>query len=289
MVNYSKGEKIFNIINLIILSIFALITLLPFMHVVAKSMSEEGAVVSGTVKLIPIGFQLETYKYVLFETSFFNSFKVSSLVTVIGTISAILITAMTAYPLSNMRLKGRKLLIYFFIFTMIFNGGLVPNYLLFRYLGLINTIWAMIFPLFLNIFYVLIVKSFYENIPVSLQEAARIDGASNLLIFFKIILPIAKPILATLTVFYSVRYWNDYFHALIYITDPKLKPLQLHLLEIFRQSEDPLSSGVDALINLSPEIVRATTVVVSTVPILLVYPFMQKHFVKGITIGSVKG
>lgn len=177
-----------------------------------------------------------------------------------------------------------------FIFAMLFHGGIIPNYLLMRNLGLLDNIWVLILPSLVNVFNLLIVKNFLEAIPESLEEAARIDGASTFGILFRIVLPISTPVLATVGLFYAVAYWNDFFRAMIYISRPNLKPLQLYLYEIVTQTQRPMTDiPVDSMMNLTPAAVRAATIMAATIPIILVYPFLQRYFVKGIIIGSVKG
>lgn len=199
---------------------------------------------------------------------------------------------LTAYPLSKKHLPFIKPVLVFFVFTMLFNGGMVPTYLLIKNLGLINNIFALVLPIMLSVYNMLIIKNYYEGLPESLEEAAKIDGASNPTILLKIILPLSTPVIATIGMFYLVMYWNDYFNAMIYITAPQLKPLQLYLREMILESSqmaNSLQMNIDDEMNASPEGVRSAAVVAVTVPILIVYPFVQKYFVKGITMGSVKG
>lgn len=286
-------ERIFYFVNYIFLIIIGLVTALPFLHVLAKSFSSKDAVLAGKIGIIPIDFQVDTYKYVLTNVQFLNSIKVNLFVTVVGTIMAVLLTVMCAYPLANTNLRGRKFLMIVFVFTMLFNGGMIPNYILINSLHLYNTEWSLIFPSLLSIFNMILVKNYIEGLPAEIEEAARIDGASELKIMSKIIMPMALPVLATIGLFYAVAYWNNYFNAIMYISKPELKPLPLYLYELLRESMsmDAITGTLDAdkAMNLMPESVRATTVIVSTLPILCLYPFLQRYFIKGITIGSVKG
>ncbi len=284
----------FSLLNITLLIIFGIITLLPILHVASKAISGQGPVVSGDITFYPQDFQLDTVLYVLQQPEFLNAFWVSLRVTGFGTIFAMIITVMTAYPLSKPKLKGRKVFLYFFVVVMLFRAGMVPNYLLFRSLGLINTIYSLIFAAMFSVFNMFIVKNYFESLPESVEEAARIDGANNITTLFKIVLPMSAPVLATVTLFYSVTYWNDYFAGVMYITDPKLKSLQQYLYDLIRSSMNVFDASgtvvnIDDAMNLSGETVRAATIVVSTLPILVVYPMLQKHFVKGVTIGSVKG
>ncbi|HHV97844.1 MAG TPA: carbohydrate ABC transporter permease [Clostridiaceae bacterium] len=289
----SMGSIIFNIFNYSLMIFLACITLFPFMNIVSKAFSSSAKIIAGKVFLFPRDFQLDAIIHVLFEPQFRISFKVSVFVTIVGTLLAMLVTVMTAYPLSKPKLRGRKFFLRIYIFVMLFSGGMVPNYLLFRSLHLLNTIWALILPSMLSVFNMLIVKNFFEQLPESIEEAAIIDGASNMRVLFTIILPISTPVIATVSLFYAVDYWNNYFSAVLYITKQNLRPLQQYLYELIQSSmnltdEMGVIKDLDLALDVIPESIRAATIVVSTVPILLAYPFLQKYFVKGITIGSVK-
>ena len=290
-----KKFAIFPIINIIILSLFGVITLYPCLNVVAKAFSSQGYVISGQVYLIPKGFQLDTISYVLSKPEFLNSFKISVFVTIFGTLFAMFLTVLTAYPLSKPTLRGRKFFLGIFVFIMLFGAGMVPNYILYRSLHLTNTIWALIFSGAFSVFNLFIVKNYYESLPETVEEAARIDGASNMKILFQIVLPMSLPVVATVTLFYGVSYWNNYFAGVMYITDPSLKSLQQYLYDLITLAMNTVDStgvavdGAENLANITGEVVRSATIVVSTIPILVLYPFLQKYFVKGVTIGSVKG
>lgn len=289
----TKGEKTFYAINYVVLVLIGLTTLLPFLHVLAKSISGEAAVISGSVSLLPKDIQFGTYHYVVSGSQFPTSFGVSVFITVVGTLLAMILTVLCAYPLSKPQLVGRKWLMLSFIFIMLFHGGIIPNYLLYRTLKITNTVWAMIIPMMLNVFNMLIIKNFFEQLPESVEESAQIEGAGNLRILFQVVLPMATPVLATISLFFAVAYWNNFFFALIYITDPDLKPLQLYLYEVVTTTmlttEDLAERSIDDNMNLTGETVLAATVMLTTIPILVVYPFLQRYFVKGIVIGSVKG
>jgi len=268
-----------------------LLTLLPVVHVFSKSVSSDWALVSGRVNLLPVGFQLDTLVNVVTSYSFGRAFAISVIVTVVGTLLSIFVTAITAYPLSKRHLPGISIIMVLFVFTMLFNGGLIPNYLLIRELNLINSLWSLILPAMISVFNMLIIKSYYEALPEALEESARIDGAKTYMILFRIILPLCMPVLATIALFYAVGFWNDYFSPMLYINDPSLKTLQLHLRDVVMENDtaNAINKSADDLMNMTPESIRAATVVASTVPILLVYPFLQKYFIKGVLIGSVKG
>ncbi|MCS7463002.1 carbohydrate ABC transporter permease [Paenibacillus doosanensis] len=284
------GERSLDALIYIMLLVCGLITLLPLVNVLSKALSEESAVISGQVGLIPVGFQLETMKYVVSSAQFLHSISVSLFVTIVGTLLSILLTAITAYPLSKRHLPGISLILILFIFTMMFNGGIIPNYLLIKQLHLLNSLWSIILPSLISVFNMLVIKSYYESLPEALEESAKMDGARNLTILFRIVLPLSGPVLATIALFYAVYFWNDYFNPMLYITSPSLKPLQLYLRDIVLDADSSsMGKTADELMNASPEGIRAATVIASIVPMLLVYPYLQKHFVKGVLIGSVKG
>ncbi|WP_068774237.1 carbohydrate ABC transporter permease [Paenibacillus sp. FJAT-26967] len=289
----SLGERIFYIANNIFFVLLGVATLFPFLNLIAKSFSSEGAVISGKVTIYPIDFQIGTYQFVLGNPQFLNSFKITILLTIVGTFTSMIMTVLAAYPLSKPNLKFRKPLLLTYIFTMLFSGGMIPTYLLMQKLNLINTFWALFVPGLISVFYMLLVKNFFESLPESLEESAKLDGASNFRVLWDIMLPLAKPVLATVGLFYAVLLWNSYFSAMIYITSSELKPLQLYLKELIASTNDVLNlTGEIDLgrdMNKTPEAVQAASIVTATIPILLVYPFLQKHFVKGVMVGSVKG
>ncbi|GGF94443.1 carbohydrate ABC transporter permease [Paenibacillus abyssi] len=290
----SLGEKIFTVFNYTFFILFSLTTIFPFINLIAKSLSSENAVISGRVNLVPIDIQFGTYQYVASNAMFLNALKVSVIITVCGTLLALLMTTLAAYPLSKVRLRGRKFFILMYIFTMLFSGGLIPTYLLMRGLGLVDQLPVLFLPALISVYNMLIIKSYFENLPDSLEESAKLDGASNLTILWRITLPLSLPVLATIGLFYAVQFWNDYFASLIYINTPENKPLQLYLKELFVTSSDAFlrmggNINVDAAMNASPQSIQAASIILATLPILLVYPFLQKYFVKGVLIGSVKG
>ncbi|OKP94225.1 carbohydrate ABC transporter permease [Paenibacillus sp. P46E] len=291
MTKRTKGDLLLDTGVYLFLIAIGLIMLLPPASVFSKSVSEEWAITSGKVGILPVGFQLDTLTQVISSSMFIRAFCISVGVTAIGTLISILMTALTAYPLSKRNLPGISFIMVLFIFTMLFSGGLIPNYLLMRQLHLVNNLWVLILPGMISVFNMLVIKSYYESLPEALEESARIDGAKTYTILFRIILPLSMPVIATIALFYAVGYWNDYFGPMIYINDTALKTLQLYLQDVVMDanSANLTNKSVDDLMNMSPEGIRAATVVASTVPILLVYPFMQKYFIKGVLIGSVKG
>lgn len=286
--------SLFDIVNTTVLIMIGLITLLPVLNMASKAFSSEGHVIAGNVMFWPVEFQLDTIKHVLTTPEFGTSFMVSVMVTILGTLGAMFLTVTAAYPLSKPSLKGRKIFLYIFVFIMLFNAGMVPNYLLFRSLKLTNTIFALIFSGMFSVFNMFLMKNYFESLPEAIEEAAKIDGAGNMKTFVQIVLPMSLPVLATVTLFYAVGYWGSYFAGVMYITDAKLKPLQQYMYDLITQAtsmQDMTGNfgDVNQAMNASGENVRSATIVVSTIPILCVYPFLQRYFVKGITVGSVKG
>ncbi|REK62507.1 MAG: sugar ABC transporter permease [Cohnella sp.] len=287
----SRPERIFNVLNYAFFTLLGVTTLLPFVNLLAKSLSSESAVVSGNVNLLPVGLQLGTYRFVLQDAAFLNAFRVSVTLTLVGTALSLFLTTITAYPLSKTRLRGRKWLLLMFIFTMLFSGGLIPTYLLMHDLHLVNTLPVLFLPAMVNVYNMLIIKNYFEGLPDSLEESAKIDGAGHFRILFFIYVPLSLPVLATIALFFAVYFWNDYFNAMIYITSPSLKPMQLFLKELLAASSDFIRNAAlnaDEAMNTSPQSIQAASIIIATVPILLVYPFLQKYFVKGVLVGSVK-
>jgi putative aldouronate transport system permease protein len=285
------GDWTFDITIYLVLLLSGIVTLLPLVNVLSKAVSDESAVISGKVGIFPVGFQLDTMKHVVSSSQFLNSIWISVVVTIVGTLLSILLTAITAYPLSKRRLPGISFIMLLFIFTMLFNGGIIPNYLLMKELHLINSLWSLILPALISVFNMLVIKSYYESLPEALEESAKMDGARNFTILFRIVIPLSGPVIATIALFYAVFFWNDYFNPMLYINDPGLKPLQLYLRDIVldADSSNAVNKSADDLMNVSPEGIRSATVIASIIPMLLVYPYLQKHFVKGVLIGSVKG
>lgn len=284
------SEKIFTVCNYIFFILVGFTTLVPFVNLIAKSLSSEHAVISGRVTLIPIDVQFGTYKYVMEDSMFLNALKISVILTLTGTFLSLLVTTITAYPLSKPNLRGRKWFLLMFIFTMLFSGGLIPMYLLMQNLHLVNKLPVLFLPGMVNVFNMLIIKNYFEGLPDGLEESAKLDGAGNIRVLVSVVLPLSMPVLATIALFFAVGYWNDYFASMIYITNPHLKPLQLYLKELLvASSGDFLKDNIDAALNSTPQSIQAASILLATIPILLVYPFLQKYFVKGVLVGSVKG
>lgn len=274
----------------LVLIVASLACLLPLVHVASKSFSSDAFVIANKVYLWPNGFTIEAYKKIFADDSILRSFYISVVVTVLFTLLGMIITICAAYPLSRPQLKGRKILTFLFLFTMYFSGGIIPDYMLMNNLGLLDTIWSLILPLSFSAYNLLIMKSSMSNsIPVSLEESARIDGAGHFRILWSIVLPLSKPILATLSLFYAVGRWIAYQDALFYIKqNVDLRPLQLKLYYLVIQASESFQLEAAQVQLSNPEVLKASCVIFATVPILCIYPFIQKYFVQGAMLGAVK-
>ena len=291
-VKQSAGDRIFIIVIYIILLLTGAITLFPFLDVVFNSLMSSKELVESAkgVIAIPKHPTLENYAYVLSGNSIFRAYGVTIFRTLIGTLLNMIITVLTAYPLSKKFLPGRSMIMQIFFFTMIFSGGMIPTYLVVKSFKLTDTVWAMIIPGLLNVYNMIIMRTFFEGIPEELEEAARIDGCSEWKTLWKIILPVSKPALASISLFYAVWHWNSFFDVVLYITKRELWPLQTLLREVvLTMSMAELNANMADVATPPSSSVIAATVMVSTLPILIVYPFLQKYFVKGVMIGAVKG
>ncbi|MCW6004981.1 carbohydrate ABC transporter permease [Micromonospora sp. CPCC 205371] len=285
----SVGSRVFDVVNVLLLLGLAAITILPLLYVFAGSFASEAEIDSRPFFLWPEQFVTDAYDYMFGTDVFIRALLTTIVVTAIGTVVQVGLTLTMAYPLSKRYLPGRTFFINLVLFTLVFSGGMIPTYLVVRELGLLDSYWALILPLAINPFYLLIVKSFFQEIPEALEEAARIDGCNELQVFWRIVLPLSKPVIATFSLFYAVAIWNDYMSPLLYISDERKWTLQV----LVRQLTAPNSDSENALSALEGAFfpqqgLKFAIIVLATVPILLVYPFLQKHFAKGVLIGSVK-
>lgn len=292
MIRRSRGEKIFTVFNYAFFTLLCLIMLYPFWHVVMMSFSSVEATAKGGIFLWPKGFNLDTYAKVFKDPSIWSGYLTTIGVTVIGTIFGTLFTATTAYPLSKKHLPFGKVMSLLVLFTMLFSGGMIPGYLLMKDLHLIDNRWSLILPGLVSAYNVIIMKSNFQSIPESLEESAKLDGANDVTIFWKIIMPLSKATVATVALFTAVGYWNDYFSSVLYINSKDKWALQAvlrYMLTNTNQAMQAAGVSVVANANVTAATIKAASVVVATVPILCVYPFVQKYFVKGVMIGGVKG
>ncbi|MGG1553444.1 carbohydrate ABC transporter permease [Paenibacillus ferrarius] len=287
----SSGEVAFDTANVVILLLFCAAVALPLMNVIAGSLSSNEAIVHAKVMLWPVGFNWLNYEFVLKNAVFWKAFWVTIQIVVIGTALNMVLTLLTSYPLSKSWLGGRKVILLAIIFTMIFQAPMVPMYLLIKSLGMMNTIWSLIIPSALSAFNMMLCITFMRSIPEELFEAARVDGMSEYRILWKIVAPLSMPINVTLILFYAVGHWNNYLGPLLYITNRELQPLQLYLYKLISQF-DMDSAGGQSVTELStaitPQGLQMATIVIATVPVIIIYPFLQKHFIKGALLGSVK-
>jgi putative aldouronate transport system permease protein len=282
-----------NIFNLLLLGLIALICAFPIVHTLALSFSSAAAAASGRVTLLPVEFTMRSYQYVLENPAFLKSFGVSILRVLVGVPVTMLLTILVAYPLSRSlrEFRSRDFFAWFFILTVLFSGGLIPWYMVIRQTGLIDNFWALIIPGALPVFNVILLVNSFRNIPKELEEAAAIDGAGHWTILFKIILPMSLPILATLTLFVAVAHWNAWFDGLILMNSPEKYPLQSYLQTVIINPDPRFLSERDlALLQLiSNRTTRAAEIFIAMIPIMIIYPFLQRYFVAGIKLGSVKG
>ncbi len=285
------GDKLFRLIRNVILLFFCVIVLYPVIFVISASFSNPLSVMKNEVVLLPKGFTLIGYEKVFSNPDVWNSYKNTIVYTIVGTALNVILTSTGAIALSRKDFKGRNFWTFYITFTMFFSGGIIPMYLLIKQLNLYDTFWVMILPGAISAWNMIIMRTFFQsNVPMELQEAAIIDGCNDLVIFLKIALPLSMPIIAIMTLFYGVDHWNSFFGAMLYLSDRDKFPLQLILREILLQN---ISSGnvegPAADQQIVGESIRYALIIVATVPILLVYPFIQKYFVKGVLIGAIKG
>ncbi|MCU6795029.1 MULTISPECIES: carbohydrate ABC transporter permease [Paenibacillus] len=292
MVNKGLGSRIFDGFNYTFLFVFALITIIPFIYIVSVSFAEPEEVLRRGFILFPTTFSLEGYRYIFSTDTIVRSLFVTIGITVAGTLINLIFTSLLAYPLSRQDFDGRKLCMMLIVFTMLFNGGILPTFIVVKAMGLLNSYWALLIPNAISAFNLIVIVSFFRQLPDGLEEAAKIDGCSDPGILVRIVLPLSAPVLATFALFYAVGHWNTFFSAILYINDSKMWPIQVWLRQIVILSQGGIGDSTQFdqnFVALPPQIIKMAVIVISTVPILLVYPFLQKHFAKGVLLGSVKG
>ncbi|HVL22546.1 MAG TPA: carbohydrate ABC transporter permease [Thermomicrobiales bacterium] len=288
------ADRTFTIVNYALLCLFLVSVAYPLIYVVSASMSSPSAVISGRMWLWPVDFTLAGYRAVFDNPRILTGFKNSAFYTLVGTTVSVTLTILAAYPLSRKDLTGRGPIMFLFLFTLLFGGGLIPTYLVVRETGLLNTRWALIIPAALSVYNMIITRTFFQaTIPDELLEAAQLDGVSDFRFLLDVVLPLSMPIVAVNALFYAVAQWNQYFNALIYLTDQGLFPLQLILREILIQNQVDLSKIGD-IAQLEQrqhlaDLLKYSLIVVASLPVLVIYPFVQRHFVRGVLIGSLKG
>ncbi len=288
-VKESTGYIVFKWFNTIIMILVCMATLYPFLYLVAQSFSSEEAITLGKVNLIPIGFNIETYKSVLAKGEFMHSYKNTLIYSVLGTILSLVFSCCMAYPLSKKELKGYKILTKFVIFTMYFGGGLIPNYVLMMKLHLINHVAGFIIPSLLSTYYIILMKSFFADCPHELEEAGELDGLSPIGIFIRIVLPLSMPIIATMILFNAVGYWNNWYNAFLYLDKKEMWPVAYYLKTVISgasTSADPGEATAEKM-QIAANI-KSCSMVLMALPIICVYPFISKYYVEGMMLGGVK-
>ncbi|MFI3200115.1 MAG: carbohydrate ABC transporter permease [Eubacteriales bacterium] len=288
-----KKERvtIFDIFLYILFGVLAVLTIYPFYNVVIISFSNTIASATYSPYLLPYVIDLTAYKTILMDSAFVSALTTTLFVTIVGTTLNMTFSVVAAYVLSKKELLGRNFMLTAILFTMLFSGGMIPSYLVIKDLGLVNNIWVMILPSLINTYYLIIMKNYFASLPVSLAEAARIDGANEFVILIKIYLPVSAPFMATFSLFYMVERWNEWWLAFIYINDQAIKPLQIYLREILVSFNSQLSTQAQSMLmgqKVFVQSIQMAAIIVTMLPIVCVYPFVQKYFVKGIMIGSIK-
>lgn len=292
--NMSKGDRFFNSFNIVLMVLIMIVTVYPFLNVLAISLNDSTDTVRGGIHIWPREFTLKNYRTIFSYTSLIQGFKITILRTLIGTIFGLISSSMLAYTLSRPDFKARKFVSTFLALTMYFSGGLVPTYMLMRNLHLIGSFWIYVLPGIVSAFNVFIIRSFIDGLPYALQESAKLDGANDFKIYYKVILPLCKPVMATIALFLAVGQWNSWFDTYLYNGNkPALTTLQYELMKILQSTnQGARMTNANDLANqmaqVSPESIKMAITIVVTVPILLVYPFLQRYFVSGMTLGAVK-
>lgn len=279
----SFGSRLFDQFNIIALGIFSLLTFLPFLYVVVVSFST-------STMVLPTSFSLEAYKYIFSAKAFTKSLQVSVFITVVGTAFQLVMTALMAYSLSHRHLPGRSFVLLLVLFTMLFSGGMIPTYFVVKSTGLLDSLASLIIPSAISAFNLIILKNFFQSIPEELKESAKIDGSHELGVLFRIVLPLSLPAMAAFGLFYAVGIWNQYFNAILYLTDSALYPVQVILRQVIILTNGSIGDTTEIEnVPYYGNSIKMAVIVIATVPIMLVYPFLQKHFAKGVLLGSVKG
>ena len=289
-----KKRKIslFDVILYLVFGLIALITIYPFYNVLIVSLANTLASATYSPYLYPHVFDLTGYKTIMSDTYFYRSLGTTLFVTIVGTTLNMVFSVTAAYVLSRKRLIGRKFFLSAILFTMLFSGGLIPTYLVVSGLGLDNSIWSMIFPSMISTYYLIIMKNYFVSLPASLEEAARIDGANEFVVMTRIFIPISKPFMATFLLFYAVERWNEWWNAYLYISDKNIKPLQIYLRDVLVNFNSQLATQAQSMMSSHNKVfvqsIQMATIIITMLPILCVYPFVQKYFVKGVLVVSVK-
>ncbi|NYJ78297.1 putative aldouronate transport system permease protein [Nesterenkonia xinjiangensis] len=285
----TRSYTAFRVVNGLAIILICAATLYPFLNIIAQAFSSEGYINSGQVSIIPRGFNITTFDVVMSDSMFWRNYANTVIYTVVATAIAMVLTTSFAYALSKRHLKGRGFFIGVAVFTMFFNGGLIPNYVLINALGMTNTMWAIVLPNAISIFNLLVMKAFFENFSTELEEAAQIDGLSTYGVLWRIVIPLSKAVIATMVLFYAVSFWNAWFQAFLYLDRRELYPVTVYLRNLLAGATGTEQMGGEAAeATQIASNVRAVTMLLTTLPIICLYPFLQKYFVRGIMLGSVK-
>lgn len=292
----SRSDRVFNFFNVILMIIILAIIIYPLWFIIIASISDSAQVTNGNVLLWPKGFHMDAYRKVFADSRIMTGYRNTLFYTLFGTFLNVLATLMLAYPLSRRDLAGRNVIMGILSVTMFFGGGLIPTYLVYKQLGILNTVWVMVLPGLVSVYNCILMRTFIQGLPFELQEAAMIDGCGNVHMLFRVLMPLLKPILAVMVIYYGVGHWNSYFDALVYVSDNNLKPLTLILRDILvtntTTASEMKSGGAgesEAELKKMAEAIKYAVIIVSTLPMLCLYPFAQKYFAKGVMLGAIKG
>ena len=292
----SRSDRVFNFFNVILMIIILAIIIYPLWFIIIASISDSAQVTNGNVLLWPKGFHMDAYRKVFADSRIMTGYRNTLFYTLFGTFLNVLATLMLAYPLSRRDLAGRNVIMGILSVTMFFGGGLIPTYLVYKQLGILNTVWVMVLPGLVSVYNCILMRTFIQGLPFELQEAAMIDGCGNVHMLFRVLMPLLKPIIAVMVIYYGVGHWNSYFDALVYVSANNLKPLTLILRDILvtntTTASEMKSGGAgesEAELKKMAEAIKYAVIIVSTLPMLCLYPFAQKYFAKGVMLGAIKG
>jgi putative aldouronate transport system permease protein len=284
------GSRTFDAANYLALAVVAVLTVLPFIYVVSGSFVASEELLVKKIVLFPTKFSWDAYRFIFSTKIIYNSLLITVFITAVGTLINLALTTLMAYPLARKTLRGRGKFMLMIVITMLFNGGMIPTFLVVKSFGLLDTYWSLWIPSAISAFNLILLKNFFQQLPEGLEESAKIDGCNDLQILYKIVVPLSLPAMATFALFYAVGHWNSYFSAIMYINDAKMWPIQVWLRQIVLLSAGGFTdAGAVSEIVVPPQSIKYAVIVVAAVPILLLYPFLQKHFAKGVLLGSVKG
>ncbi|WP_240762979.1 carbohydrate ABC transporter permease [Paenibacillus thalictri] len=281
----------FDIGNFVLLTLLALLTLFPFLHILAGSLASPAEVLQSKFIMFPKQFSFDAYRFIFSENTLLRSMLITVYITVVGTLINMVMTMSMAYPLAR-NVKGKRIIMLLVVFTLLFGGGIIPNFLVVKSLGLLNTYWSLWLPGAIHAFYMIILINFFRQLPADYEESAKIDGANEPTLLWKIVIPLSLPAIATFSLFYAVAHWNTFFSALLYINDSHKWPIQILLRQIVIMSSGGIgdaSFASESAYAVPPQTVKMAVIAVATLPIIAVYPFLQKHFAQGVLLGSIKG